>query len=423
MEAMAKYFAREGRRVTVVTQTKSARDGLLAEVAPDGATLLELDWLGRLRSSPPPLAAGGSPRLSPAGPGAFRRLKDLVLQTTGQLLDPRIRFPLSMGYPWLPGEVRRLLETVDVIVGTSPPWPPMLAALNAGDRFKVPVVLDYRDQLSCCHEMPGSRLAKRLEITLDKYLARRAAAVVAISEPLRLYYSRFNPRSLVVLNGYDEERLSAAMHRAPWKARVAGEPLRIRYLGLITEGRVPRNLLEAMRILHDEGRLPNGSIELQFYGECALLERIVDAEFPQMKGLFRFFQAVPYDRALELIVSADHLLFCEQMIPPLPGQEESAAGILPTKLYEYLASGRPILGNVPPNGLAGQFIRKAHSRHLVSNDTKAFEAWLRSDRFWTPSPVPVGSFARSLSREVQAKLYLAHLDDVVSRAAVTNPGT
>jgi hypothetical protein len=139
--------------------------------------------------------------------------------------------------------------------------------------------------------------------------------------------------------------------------------------------------------------------------------------------LFRFYGAVPYDHALELIVSADYLLFCEQMIPALPGQEESAAGILPTKLYEYLASGRPIIANVPPNELAGQFIRKAHSSHLVSNDTNEFEACLRSGAFWTPSPNPVGRFVRSLSRAVQAKVYLAYLDEIVTHATVTNAGT
>jgi glycosyltransferase involved in cell wall biosynthesis len=422
MEAMAKYFARAGRRVTVITQTKSHRDGLLSELAPPGVTVLELNKWGRLRPSPAASKDGDVIQRAESAPGLLRRIKNLVLRVTGQLIDPRMPFPIAMWYPWLDPELCRVLETVDVVVGTCPPWPPLLAALNAGARFEIPVVLDYRDQLSCCHEMPGSRIAKRLEISLDGFLTRRATAVVAISEPLRDYYSRFHKDSFCILNGYDKERLDAAKARQPWASRKSGEPIRIRYMGLITEGRLPHNLLDAMEALFTAGHLPVDSVDVEFYGNCELMKQLVTKKYPKLRSFFHFFAAVPYDRALELIVSADHLLFCEQMIPALPGQEESAAGILPTKLYEYLASGRPVLANVPPDTLAGQFIRGASPKHIASRNTSEFIAHLRSDAFRNPAPVPTSKFVRTLSREVQAQRYLALLDRVAAESKVKSFG-
>jgi hypothetical protein len=418
MEALAKYAVRDGRKVTVITPTKSAWDGLLSEPLPSDVTVLELNKLGRLQKSPPVVAATGPAtfiRNSTGMEKIWRKTKDLVLRTSGQLIDHRLPFAVSVSYPWLDQEVRAALQDADVAVGTCPPWPPLLGALNAGDRFGVPAVLDYRDQLSCCHEMPGTALAKRMEVSLDRYLTRRASSIVTISEPMRRYYSQFHSDVVSILNGYDQEKINAARKRAPWKPRSSGA-LTVRYLGVITEGRIPRNLLEALKVLHECQEIRRGDIKFEFYGNCRILQDLLDRRYPEIRMYFTFFSAVPYAQSLELIVSADHLLFCENMLQALPGQEDSADGILTTKLYEYLASERPILGNIPRATLAAQFILRSESAHFASQSTAEFLDYMRSDKFWHPLPVAVGDFVRTLSREVQSNRYLAHLDAVVARS-------
>lgn len=64
MEAMAKYFARSGRNVTVITTTKTVADGAFSEIVPSGVNLIELDWRGR---TSPSVAGGEHPPPSTKG--------------------------------------------------------------------------------------------------------------------------------------------------------------------------------------------------------------------------------------------------------------------------------------------------------------------------------------------------------------------
>lgn len=413
MEAMAKFFARAGRKVTVVTPTKSAADGEFTESVPEGVALYEIDALGRRRASKAPPAQTVPYRASRRG-RIMRRIKDFTMRKLGQIPDPRIPFAFSFLSPFLDKEVKAALQAADVVVGTCPPWPPLMAGLFCKWRFGVPAVMDYRDHLSMCHEMPGGRFAKNLELHLDRFLTRNASSVVTISEPMAAYYSQFHPRVTAVLNGYEPDMIENAKRTSPWSPRAPGAPLTIRYVGIVTAGRIPRALLGALVQLRREGRLPPGSVVFEYYGECGMMEEALEADFVEVRDLFKFLPRVSYQRSLELVVTADHVLFCENAIAAKPGEEASAAGILTTKLFEYLASGRPILGDINPETLAGTFARRGSDCHFLSDRSNEFREFLLSDRFWSPPTCDGNAFVRSLSRASQAEQYLVELDAVVA---------
>lgn len=412
MEAMSKYFVRAGRNVTVVATSKSGRDGEFTEGIPDGVDLIELDWLGR--DSPTdldqmfvPIDAGGR-RTS------LRKIKDAVMHWLGQLPDPRLPFAFSFAYPRLPDRVRRALEDADVVVSTTPPWPPLLSAVIAKWRFGKRIVLDYRDQFSMCHEMPGGALAKAFEVPVDRFLAERANALVAISAPMADYYCSFNPEIAVILNGYEPEAIASAKERAIWRPRRAGTPLTVRYLGLVSEGRIPRSMLFVLSRMLKNGVLKSKSVTFEYYGEVGLLSLYLQKNHPELVDFFQFLPRVSYSRSLELAVTADYLLFCENSIPPKPGEDKSAQGILTTKLFEYLASGRPMIAHIEPTTLAGSYIVKANSAHFVSNREEDFARLFACEEFWQPKSVEETDFVLSLSRIAQAEEYLSVLDSVVA---------
>lgn len=411
MLAMSKYFSRFGRNVTVISTKKTEGDGEFTEAFPEGVRVLELSPLGTLsesgnRQHPRQASVEGSR-------SGFRRLKDFVMRLFGQLPDPRLPFALSFFRPKLEAAVADAIARADVVVATTPPWPPLLAAIAAKRRFNKPIVLDYRDQFSRCHEMPGSKLAKRIEESVDGYLARQADALVSISPPMADYYSRFNDRSEVIFNGFDHESLEAAAKRAAWKPRRSGDPVIIRYMGLVSLGRIPYNLLAAMSDLVRSGMIKSKSIKFEYYGDVGVMRRYIEDNYAELSSFFEFVPQVSYDRSLELIVSADYLLFCENAIPPLLGEGLSSQGILTTKLFEYLASSRPIVAHISEKTLAGSFIVKSSSEHFVSESEADFKTFLMSDKFWNPAVVDVSSFAHSLSRAKQAEQYLKLLDEVV----------
>jgi glycosyltransferase involved in cell wall biosynthesis len=412
MEAMSKYFARAGRKVTVIATSKSSRDGEFTEAIPDGVDLIELDWFGRDVPTDRdqvfvPIDAAGRRT-------TLRKTKDFVMHWLGQLPDPRLPAAISFAYPRLPDRVRKAIESADVVVSTTPPWPPLLSAIIAKWRFGRKIVLDYRDQFSMCHEMPGGAFAKAIEIPVDRFLAKRADALVAISAPMADYYCSFNPETSVILNGYESEVMAAAKARAPWQPRGDGTPLTVRYLGLVSEGRIPRAMLAALSKMLRSGAVKPGSIVFEYYGEVGLQNIYLQEHHPELIGLFKFLPRVSYGKSLELASTADYLLFCENSIPPKPGEDKSAQGILTTKLFEYLASGRPVIAHIGPTTLAGSYIAKASSDHFVSDREEDFARLFATAEFWTPASVAETEFVRSLSRAAQAEQYLSVLDAIVT---------
>ncbi|MGB3024315.1 glycosyltransferase [Paradevosia shaoguanensis] len=418
MEAMSKYFAKAGRNVTVISTTKLAGQGEFSEPFPDGVEVIELNWWGKV--SPTPLSEVASETASQVHPrSAWRRFKDLVMGMFGQLPDPRLPFALSFLRSRLSEPVSKALRNADVVLATTPPWPPLLAAVIAKRRFGSRIILDYRDQFSMCHEMPGGRFAKGIEIVVDRFLAKRGDALVAISPPMTDYYRPFNANCATILNGYDQERLDQAKAINCWSPRRAGDPLVIRYLGLVSEGRIPQAMLAALSKKAADGTISPLSLQFEYYGEVGLMREHIDANHPELAPFFKFLPRVSYGRSLELAVTADYLLFAENSIPPKPGEMQSAQGILTTKLFEYLGSGRPIVAHVAPETLAGSFIAKA-AGNVVSVDERDFCELFSSKQFWTPGPGKVAPFVPSLSRASQADQYLRLLDDVVAGKPVTD---
>ena len=407
VEALSKYFARWGRTVSVVTTVKSGADGAFTESAPDGVTVLEMDRLGRLCSSVPPVARRAGPK--GATPRWTDRLKAGVQRWFGQLPDPRLPFAAAFASPLLAPEIVDTLKRADVVVSSMPPWPTHFAALLVRWRFGRRVVLDYRDNFSANHIMPGSPAAKYLEVKLDRWLVRHADGVVVISEPMAEYYRQYSDRVKVVLNGYDSEIIDSVRNDLGPAMDADRSPVTVRYLGRISRDRIPRALIAAVSEALRAGRLSMDRLRFQFYGECEQLRTYVAQQHAHVMELFEFHPSVPYREALGLMLTADYLLFAETS----DQSSLSARGVLTTKLFEYLACGRPILAEIDENTEAGQLIRRAGHGHIVAKSREDFVAFLEGALAKSPVADNDARFVQTLSRQSQAVDYLAFLDNEI----------
>ena len=92
----------------------------------------------------------------------------------------------------------------------------------------------------------------------------------------------------------------------------------------------------------------------------------------------------------------------------------SARGVLTTKLFEYLASGRPIVAEIDDATLAASYLRRASADHVVSRDISVLAAALRR-----LGCVRVGirsdSFVASLTRERKARQFEEFASTLVQR--------
>src|SRR6185312_4957531 len=128
-------------------------------------------------------------------------------------------------------------------------------------------------------------------------------------------------------------------------AYTPGERLRITHAGSFFGKRDPRPFLQA---LHDS--------------------RIADREWAEALGLGDRLELIPYaprSTSLALQRDSDALLL---LIPEAGGRGK---GVLSGKVFEYLASCRPILAAVPPDGAAAELIREAGAGVVAAPDDVA----------------------------------------------------
>jgi len=396
VEAISKYLASYGHSITVLTTKKTASDGRFTEVYPKGVNVIELDGFGRRAASTE--NDGVFESMYTASPSLKRRFKDVVFQIFGQIPDPRLPFALAFLRPDLDVEVRSVLESADVVIGSAPPWPMLLAAVICKKRFGVPCVLDYRDHFSECHEMPGGAFAKWLELKFDRWLVAHADHVVAISEPMSSYYRGMVPKVTTIMNGYDHEVLDAA--REQITVNESGVTI-VRYMGIVSPGRVPHNVLKALVRLRESNLGAFDRLRFEFYGGADLIKAALSSAYPSIQAAFSFHDSVPYVESLKLVVSADYLLFSETSSQGTL----SAQGILTTKLFEYLGSGRPIIADISSETLAGSFLVRASESHLVGAEPDYFLSAFLDENFYVRKEGFVSDFAKGLSRQAQANQY------------------
>ncbi len=403
---LSKYFVEFGANVSVFTTQKTTEDGEFTEAIPNGVNLYEFDSFGRLA---PSLDNGRAfvPLYSDK-PSIKRKVKDLVMDMFGQLPDPRLPFSFSFRFRKLEHDISNVVKAADVIIATSPPWSMLLAGVFLKKLFTKKLILDYGDHFSYCHEMPGNALAKKIELCVDKWLVRKADLVVTISEPMKRYYSGFCQDVRVVSNGYDYEAMERARDFSVCKSQ--SDKIIIRYMGIVSDGRIPRNFISALDKLRITDIHSFEKIQIEFYGNASLLKKYLLESYPNLLGNFQFNDFISYHDSLKLMIESDYLLFSETSnITDL-----SAQGILTTKLFEYLGSGRPVLADISKDTLPGQLITRCGDVNLISTLAEDFFHKISSPLFYARIPTEVTAEAKKYTRKNQAELYLNILEEVLS---------
>ncbi|HEX2616796.1 MAG TPA: glycosyltransferase family 4 protein [Flavobacteriales bacterium] len=240
-------------------------------------------------------------------------------------------------------------DRIDTILVSSPPHSSQLIGLELKKRFPhLRWIADLRDpwtDIYFAKELMKGAAASRRDAAWEARVLREADAVVVVGPSMQqLFAQRYGAdvarRIHVVPNGYDGtdlKGLSAHVSRSG--------TFRITYVGSMAGSYAPEAFFAAVRSAQQRS---TARIELRFVGGISP-EVKEAADKAGVNALCTWVPAVPHAEAVREMADADLLLL---VVPHVDGEEHIITG----KVFEYLATERPILAIGPVHGDAAAIV-------------------------------------------------------------------
>jgi len=251
-------------------------------------------------------------------------------------------------------------EQFDAVLTSSPPHSTQLIGLELKKRHGLRWLADMRDPWTDIYyykDLHHTPLAAWLDARYERQVLTQADAVLVTSpETKRIFLGKLPElpadKFHVLPNGYDESDF-----------RLPSEPptdcLRITHTGTITETYHIDQLLRAVAAC--AARHPKVPLRLRFVGQVSQVLRQQIAE-AGLAGLTEFIPFVPHDESVSYLLRSSALLMAIPDVVP-------NFGILPGKVFEYLATNKPILCVGPTGSDADNLLQECGAgRALPYND-------------------------------------------------------
>ena len=265
----------------------------------------------------------------------------LLLPVLPFYLLEKLLVDLDSQWSWFPLAARRgyaLCRELgpELIYSTGGPVSAHIAAGMVARRTGIPWVAEFQDPLVHGDWYRG-KVALMLFSLAERYVCARASRVVFLTEEARrraAARSSLGDRGRCIYPG-------AEPPPEPLPQRRDGAVLRFAHFGSFGGSRNPRVLLEAVKRLLDERPELADTLRLDFYGHCDANSMRQIREFP-WKDVAAFHGRVSRADSLRAMREADVLLLIQNVA-------EYSAETIPSKVYEYLMAGSPILALVHRN--------------------------------------------------------------------------
>ena len=306
---------------------------------------------------------------------------------------------------WIKPSVKYLLQylkehTVDAIISTGPPHSMHLIAKALHEKLNIPWVADFRDpwtDIDFYKDLKLTGRSDRKHHRLERQVLTEADRVVTIGwDCARGLESHGAKDVAVITNGYDD------MAETPCKTShgEAGQDVEtstftMSHIGIIGANRNPETFWQAVAdIVKGRPQSQGKPLRIRLIGQVdnSVLESI------KRNGIENYVELIPYiphNQVAEEQQKSDALLLFINNTP-------NAKGVLTGKIFEYMASGRPILCIGPEDGDSARILSETRTgvtagfddkskmkavildwmvkhteNQLVANDTEAVEKYSR----------------------------------------------
>lgn len=315
------------------------------------------------------------------GRGSWR---DVVRRVIGAMLVPDARIL------WVPPAVRvlrRLVrdEGVEVVLTTSPEASSHVAGALARMFLGLPWVADLRDPWPSRWWEPGG-LRRAVELWIARRTLRLADRVTAVSEGLAALavseYGVASERVSVIPHGFDPEIFRPGASRPRTAGPVDRRAFRIVHTGKVYASHSPGPFLDAAAKVANER-----PIAVRFLGDWSP-DALREAHGYLDEDWLELVPFRPHAVALEEQREADLLVLFSGRSPHW----------VPSKTYEYLASGRPVLALCAEGTDVARLLEGfPQARRADPDDLDGIHRALEEALEGSPSPVPEAENSRRLA--------------------------
>lgn len=266
---------------------------------------------------------------------------------------------------WVRPSVRYLKKylkehPVDAIISTGPPHSMHLIAMKLKAASDIPWIADFRDpwtEIDYYNDLHLTRRSDRKHHRLENRVLTQANNVVVVGWDMAKGMEKLGASQVSIIpNGFDQDPQAG-----PTSIPLSSE-FTLTHVGIIGANRNEHQLWKALGELTHDNEEFRKDLKVKLIGQVdqSVLRAINE------NGLQNHVEIVPYlphDQVLQAQQSSQVLLLLINNTP-------NAKGILTGKLFEYLASGRPILAIGPEDGDAARILTENNAGTTIDFEDK-----------------------------------------------------
>lgn len=239
-------------------------------------------------------------------------------------------------------------NAIDTIITTGPPHSMHLIGMELKKRFKLKWIADFRDpwtNIGYHKELKLTERASKKHQELEKEVLNTCDQVITTSFTTKKEFEVITSKPIqVITNGYDVEYVS----KVPMDNKFT-----ISHIGSLLSKRNPRILWKALRLILKENETFENDFELQLIGKVSpevleTLEEFKLTKFLKIIGYVSHKEAIKKQRSSQLLLLIEINSY-------------ETIGIIPGKLFEYMAAERPILAIGPEGSDVEEIIKKTNT--------------------------------------------------------------
>ena len=263
-----------------------------------------------------------------------------------------------------------LIEKEDIrnIITTSPPHSTQLIGLKIKERYpSINWVADLRDpwtDIYYYNQFYPTFISKFIDLKLEESVLKKSDKIITVGSSLKKLFSmklkETESKTVVITNGYDEDDFSGIIASSP-------SIFTITYVGTLSDIYPVGAFLDSLKIFKEK----KTKFILRFIGTVSqnqreLIQSITGDSIPE------FIPYVEHMEAIKFMYNTSVLLL---IIP----QHQSNKSIITVKIFEYVASGKPIICIGPVDGDAAAIIEDTgHGRTFSYMDSNGMSEYLSS---------------------------------------------